>query len=183
MCAPRPQVPCSDVRDFENEANAFALELLTPDHAVARVCNVLPMTLTAAGQLSLSCWVPVEVAAIRITERSERMCAAVYCINDRIAWVSASGPFTHELATFLGPALTPGQPVDPRALASRVSRGELCEPGMVAACAWLGATGAEEPPLMEHAVPAGDHGAVLVMLWASLHEAHAHVAMSPARPL
>jgi len=170
MCSPRPQVPCSDVRDFENEANAFALELLTPTRAVAEVCDVAPMTLTAAGQLSMSCWVPVEAAAIRITERSDRMCAAVYCVDGRIAWVSPSGPFIHELANFVGPALTPGYPLDPRSMASRVTRGELCVPGLVTAGAWLADARIEEPELTEHAIPVGDDGAVLVMLWAGLHE-------------
>jgi len=170
MCSPQPQVPCSDVRDFENEANVFALELLTPTHAVVAVCDLEPMTLMAAGQLAMSCWVPVEAAAIRIAERSARMCAAVYCIDGRIAWVSASGPFLHELAEFVGPALTPGYPLDPRSMAARVMRGELCEPDLVPASAWLADARIEEPELTEHAIPVGDDGAVLVMLWAGLHE-------------
>lgn len=170
ICNPVPQVPCSEVRDFENEANAFALELLAPGPAVAQFCDVRPMTLTAAAQLAVLCWVPIEAAAIRITERSDRMCAVVYCVADQIAWVSWSGPFVHGLASFLGPALYPGHALDPRSLAWRVRRGELREPALVPAAAWLGPAAAAEPPLMEHATPVGDDGAVLVMLWAVHHE-------------
>jgi hypothetical protein len=170
LCAPRPQAPCSDVRDVENEANAFALELLTPARAVRKVCHSRPLTLGWAAQLSVACWVPIEAAAIRITELSDRMCAAVLCTRDGIVWCSPSKPFLDELGGWLGDTLFPGHPLDRRSLAWRVlHRGEVCEPGLVPSAAWLGALG--HPPLLEHSAPVGTPGTVLTMLWASHHEA------------
>ena len=170
MCARRTQAPGADVRDFENEADGFALELLTPARAVRKVCHRRPMTLAWAAQLSVACWVPIEAAAIRITELSDRMCAALLCTADGIAWISPSGPFVREFGGFLTEALRPGHALDPRSLAWRVlHRGEFCEPALVPAAAWLGA--ADYPPILEHSAPVGPAGTVLTMLWASHHEA------------
>lgn len=170
LCAPRPQVPCSDVRDFENEANAFALELLTPERAVRKVCHSRPMTLGWAAQLAVTCWVPIEAAAIRITELSDRMCAALLSTPDGIAWVSPSPMFLDQLGGCFGEALYRGHRLHPRSLAWRVlHRAEVCEPGLVPAAAWLGEP--NQPPLLEHSAPGGVAGTVLTMLWASHHEA------------
>jgi len=170
LCAPRPQKPSeAGERDFENEAHGFALELLTPGCAVDALCRHRDPDLMLCAQLSLSAWVPIEHAAIRITEASERICAAVLSTREGIVWVSPSKRFIAELGESLNLALHESHPLDSRSLAWRIlDRAAPCVPAQVPAAAWLGMPGL---PLLEESVPVGHQGAVLTTLWAAPLEA------------
>jgi Zn-dependent peptidase ImmA (M78 family) len=170
LCTPSLQKPSPEAgeRDFESEAHGFALELLTPACAVDVVCRRRRPDLTLCAQLSISAWVPIEHAAIRITEASERICAAVLSTREGIAWVSPSRRFIAELGESLNLAFHNGHPLDPRSLAWRVlDRSAPCIAEPVPAEAWLGMPGL---PLLEESAPVGQRGAVLTTLWAACLE-------------
>lgn len=169
MCHPRPDRPCTNERDFENEAHAFALELLTPQRAVEAFCRRRDPDLALCGELAIAAWVLFEHAAIRIAETSEHICAAVLSTRAGIAWVAPSQRFGAELGGSFALALHEGRPLDPQSLAWRIlDRDQPCDPARVPAEAWLGMPGL---PLFEHSAPVALGGAMLTMLWAADLEA------------
>jgi len=169
LCNPRPVTPTNIKRDIESEAHAFALELLTPTRAVEAFCRRRDPDLALCGQLSIAAWVPIEHAAIRITETSPHICAAVLSTHAGISWVAPSRRFVVELRACLGLALREGHPLDPRSLAWRILDQSMpCDPAKGPAEAWLGMPGF---PLFENSAPVGYDGAVLTMLWAADLEA------------
>jgi Zn-dependent peptidase ImmA (M78 family) len=171
LCMTRPQKACAEAgeRDFENEAHGFALELLTPARAVDAFCRRRDPDLTLCAQLAISAWVPIEHAAIRITEASERICAAVLSTRKGIVWACPSRRFFAELGESLTLALHEGHPLDPRSLAWRIlDRAAPHAPAQVPAEAWLGMPGL---PLFEESAPIAHQGAVLTTLWAASLEA------------
>jgi len=170
LCEPTPQKPRVQVssRNFETEAHGFALELLTPSCAVSALSRRRDPDLFLCAQLQLAAWIPIEHAAIRIAEASERICAAVLSTAGGIVWAAASRRFCAELGDSLSLALHDGHPLDPRSLARRiVDRGAPCAASHVPAEAWLGRSGL---PLFEDSAPTG-RGTVLTMLWAASLEA------------
>jgi len=167
---PRPIQMCSatQARDLEYEAHGFALELLTPAPSVEAFRRSDP-TLELCSQLAMSAWIPMDYAALRIAETSDRLCAAVLSERDGILWVAASRSFTSVFGESLAGRLRQGQPLDGRTLASRIlDRGTPCRPSPVPALAWLGTDGRE---LVEASAPVGPCGGVLTMLWPAAVEA------------
>jgi len=151
-------------RDFEGEAHGFALELLTPASDVDAFCRARDPDLILCAQLAISAWVPIEHAAIRIAERSERICAAVLSTSAGITWVVPSRRFLGEFGTSQALKLRQGLPVDPRTLAWQIlDRAAPHGPAEVVAEAWLGTPG---PPLFEQSAPVAQDGGVLTMLCA-----------------
>jgi hypothetical protein len=170
LCEPRPHPlrVAAGRRNFEIEAHGFALELLTPSCVVDAYARRRDPDLVLCAQLSLAAWIPLDQAAIRIAEASERICATVLSTAAGIAWVSASRRFRAELGDSFALALHEGHPLDPRSLARRIlDLGAPCAPSYVPAEAWLGMPGL---PLLEESAPTGG-GAVLTMLWAAPLEA------------
>lgn len=163
-----PQAP-----DLEYEADCFALELLTPKCTVDAYRGRDP-DLALCSELALSAWVPMDYAAVRIAETSDRVCAAVLSEREpglfgptraRIRWVAASRAFAAVFGAGLVGRLREGQLLDPGTLASRIlERSTPCKPGPVPAEAWLGSEGRS---LTEASAPLGPRGGMLTMLWAA----------------
>ena len=166
LCEPRPHPShrSANGRDFESEAHGFALELLTPAAEVDALCRARDPDLLLCAQLSISAWVPIEHAAIRVAERSDRTCAAVLSTSGGIAWVAPSHRFLSEFGTSLASKLRQGLPLDRRTLASQImDRSAPYAPAEVPADAWLGSPG---QPLLENSAPVAEGGAMLTILWA-----------------
>ena len=166
LCEPRPRQPQPNgtSRDFEAEAHSFVLELLTPAAEVDTLCRARDPDLLLCAQLAISAWVPIEHAAIRIAERSERICAAVLSTAAGIAWVAPSPRFASVFGPSLGSRFWQGRPLDRRTLAWRTIEGGVPHPpAEVPADAWLGISGL---PLFENSAPVAEEGATLTFLWA-----------------
>lgn len=155
-------------RDLEHEAHSFALELLTPMRVVGAFRGRVP-DLALFAELAMLAWVPIDYAAIRIAETSDRICAVVLSESKRIQWVAQSPRFAALLGQpGLGRPLRVGQSLDLRTLAARVfDRGTPCEPAEVHAETWLGTCGL---PLVESSAPVAPRSGVLTVLWASALE-------------
>jgi Zn-dependent peptidase ImmA (M78 family) len=152
-------------REFEHEAHSFGLELLTPTRTVEQFRGRVP-DLAVCGELAMLAWVPIDYAAIRIAETSDRICAVVLSDHTGILWVAQSRRFV--LAFGKQHRLREGQTLDSRTLASRmIDRGSPFEPAFVPAEAWLGDIGL---PLLESSTPVGLRGGVLTVLWAGALE-------------
>jgi hypothetical protein len=149
-------------RRQEEEADRFALTFLMPGDDLAAVCDVRPMTLDAPAQLARACSVPLLAAAIRITEVTFRICAAVLSVDGAIRYVSPSLRF---LALY-DRALMAGKRLGTASLAGQFfDTGELvAAPQLVPAAAWLDGC-ADGAQLQEHSMVLRDSGAVLTMLW------------------
>lgn len=167
LCTPRPWPPDRRrrrrCRDLENEADEFAMSLLMQGAIVAGFCDAGPMTMDVVAELANVCGAPLAASAIRITETSHRMCAAVLSQHGAIRWASPSLRFL----TYVGDRMpTPGQPLGCGSLARRYfETGRLSdEPREVPGDAWI-----EELPtataIQEHSVSIGP-STVLTMLWA-----------------
>jgi len=170
LCEPTRQRPRVElgVRDFEIEAHGFALELLTPSCVVNACSRRCDPGLMLCAQLQFAAWIPIEHAALRIVEASERICAAVLSTTGGIVWAATSPRFVAELGDSVFLALHEGHPLDPRSLARRIlDRGAPCAASHVPADAWLGMPGL---PLFEESTPTG-RGTVLTILWADQLEA------------
>jgi len=166
LCEPTPHRLRVELggRNFEDEAQGFAIELLTPCCVVNALARQRDPGLMLCAQLQLAAWIPLEYAAVRIAESSDRICAAVLSNTAGIVWATASRRFYSELGHSLVLSLHDGHPLDPRSLARRIlDRGAPCAATLVPAAAWLGMPGL---PLFEESTPTG-RGTVLTMLWAA----------------
>jgi Zn-dependent peptidase ImmA (M78 family) len=149
--------------DLEREADRFARELLMPADEVDARCRRRAPDLELCAQLAISALVSIEHAAMRIAERSDRICVAVFSTSAGIASVVPSDRFRAELGASLTSTLREKMLLDPRTLASRISeRFAPCAPAEVPAEAWLGAPGL---PLLESSA-ATDAGSIVSLLWA-----------------
>lgn len=164
LCEPRPQPHISaNGRDFESEAHSFVLELLMPAVEADALCRARAPDLLLCAQLSISAWVPIEHAAIRIVERSDRTCAAVLSTSAGIAWIATSRRFSSKFGASLASKLRQGLPLDPRTLASQImDRSAPSAPAEVPADAWLGSPG---QLLLENSAPVAEGGAMLTILY------------------
>jgi IrrE N-terminal-like domain len=164
LCVPRPSRLDRDSRrrHFEDEADQFAMITTMPPAIVSSLCDAMPMTLDVVNELAWRCRAPLTAAAIRITEATFRICAAVLSQHGRIRWVAPSFRF---LAFSSGMPLARGE----------VRRGTLARqffdtgrlrggPALVPASAWLDGIG-ERAHIQEHSVVTPEPGTVLTMLW------------------
>lgn len=166
-------------RDFEREADTFARELLMPDHQVDALCRARDPEIALCAELASGASVPIDQSAIRVTERSDHVCAVVASMSATIAWVAPAARFRSAFRTSLAGRLRKGMPLEPRSLACQARDESAPSPAAeVPACAWLDADG---PPLLESAAPADD-GAILTMLWAKHWNGTQHLAAAYAEP-
>ncbi len=86
----------AESRDQENEANAFASELLMPSTLVSREHDVAVVDLEEARRLARRFSVPLSASAIRITEISPLPCAAICSVKGSIQWYARSRSFAFE---------------------------------------------------------------------------------------
>jgi hypothetical protein len=162
---PRPCPASSNIEacDVEREADSFALELLMPAAEVDALCEGRDPDLSLAGRLAFAATVPTEHAAVRIVERSDRVCAAVLTVPAGISSVTASELFARAFECPLTSSLPESAALDPRALASQIREGSVPRRSTAMPTqAWLGVP---RPPLLESSV-ALDDGSILTMLWA-----------------
>ena len=164
LCEPgsHPSHGSSEARDVEREANSFAHELLMPAAEVDALCYVREPDLRLARRLEITASVPIEHAAMRVVERSDRVCAVVLSTSGGITCVMLSDRFTSTFGPSLTSTLREGAPLDPRTLARQIRDGSVphCS-SEIAAQAWLGAPGL---PLLESSTALED-GTILTMLW------------------
>jgi hypothetical protein len=162
LCAPRPRSGLAYGRDIEEEADRFASYLLMPPEIVRMICDRSPMTLEVPALLARMCRVSIAAGAIRITESTFRLCAAVLSLRREVRWVAPSVRF---LLRF-GQSLTHGKRIDPRSLAWQFfERGTMASrPQLVPAAAWLD-TSADDALIQEHSIAIAETETVLTMLW------------------
>lgn len=153
-----------DRRHYEDEADAFASELLMPARVVDAMCSVRPMTLDVVSQLATQCEVPWAASAQRLMKATWRVCAVVVSQHGEMRGVFPSLPF---LMLYAGHIYT-GDPVAVGSLARRFfDTGEPCGlPALVPASSWLQSVSAEFQ-LQEHSIACPDNDAVMTMLWDS----------------
>jgi hypothetical protein len=158
LCAPRPaRQGCTERRDLEAEANAFAGELLMPAALVRRRCEVSPVDLGVPRAIAAASGVSILASTIRFAELSSERCAAVFSARGVVRWVAASATFTHEISR--------GHRIDREAVAwGFFARGTIEDrPQAVPADAWLETDA--EVEVIEHAIASPDFGTVLSMVW------------------
>jgi hypothetical protein len=144
----------------ELEANAFAAELLLPEAALRRRCEVSPVTLDHVIALAEEYGTSPVATAIRFVELTSERAAAVLSQNGRVRWAARSATFWPNIAR--------GQRVLPWSVAhSFFVQGKLaCDADMVDATAWIDGTRLHGPAeIREHALALPQLRAVLSLLW------------------
>ena len=177
LCTSRVRSCRSDHRDIEDEANGFAMRLLTPENIVRTVHLAKPMTLWPVAQLAKLCGILIESSAIRIIESTERVCAAVLSDRDGIRWIAPAEGF----ARAFGKSTAKGMRFNRNSLAGRyLDEGVVSEdPQLVPAATWLDVF--DEAPILEHSLPGSEPGTVLTMLWVSHRDVEPDALPSPVR--
>jgi len=144
----------------EVEANAFAAELLLPESALRRRCEVSPVTLDHVVELANEYQTSPVATAIRFVELTSERTAAVLSQNGAVRWAVRSESFWPEIQR--------GQRVLEWSLAySFFRRGRLaCAADMVDAAAWIDGTRLRGPAeIHECALEIPQLRAVLSLLW------------------
>ena len=149
-----------DDLDAEAEANAFAADVLLPEHLLKRRCEVSPVNLDVVGTIAEEFDTSLVASAIRFVELTSERCAVVLSRAGRVQWAARSKLFWPEIRR--------GQYVMPSALAHDYFRtGRItgtCEP--VDATAWVSGDRLRGPAeLFEHAKVLPQLEAVLSMVW------------------
>jgi Zn-dependent peptidase ImmA (M78 family) len=182
LCTPRPRrnLGAPWQRDYEDEATEWGMIFTMSDERVARFCDSRPLTLDVAEQLAKTAGVPLDAAAIRLTEVTFRVCAAVLSLHGKILWVSPSLRFL----TLSGQSkLSPQSTLRPGSLARRFhDTGKLDDQAqLVPAAAWLDGMGSGAW-LQEHSVPLDEPGRILTLLSTpSDLDAERDLRMTPSR--
>ncbi|WP_395839178.1 ImmA/IrrE family metallo-endopeptidase [Cystobacter fuscus] len=143
----------------EQEANAFASELLMPTEVWHRKCDVTQPTLDRIAELAQEFGVSFTAAAIRFSKLSGERCCVVYSQDGVVKWAVAGPEFDHWIER--------GIQLRPATLASDYFRKGACrrEPEEVAASAWLDAPRARYGEIWEHSRVISSQKAVLSLLW------------------
>lgn len=143
-------------RDYELEANAFASELLMPEHLIREAFELSKVDLDVPRQISARFDVSLLASSIRFTELASERCAAVFSRGGRIQWVRTSAALV--------------EPIPQRTLArtslaySYFERGELEDkPTAVPAGAWFDTSA--QVDIVEHSTCSAEFATVLSMLW------------------
>ncbi|MCL4223131.1 MAG: ImmA/IrrE family metallo-endopeptidase [Myxococcales bacterium] len=144
--------------DLENEANAFAAELLMPEALVRRRCEVSPVDLEIARGIARDFRVSLLAAARRFVELTSERCALAYARGGAVRWVARSATFAPDIAA--------GRRLDPDSIAHDVLRGKVDDrPQDVPASSWLDMSDDGGTEIVEHAAPIPEVGAVASLLW------------------
>lgn len=158
FCAPSDFTTFDKMREIE--ANAFAAELLLPEVALRKCCDVSPVSLDHVIDLAAAYQTSPVATAIRFVELTSERCAVVLTQNGAVKWAVRSESFW--------PEITRGQRVLPWSLAhSYFARGRLaCAADTVDATAWIDGTRLRGPvEIHEHAMELPQLRAVLSLLW------------------
>lgn len=147
--------------DVEREADAFAVEHLTPEAMVRAHCQLSPVDLRRTRAIAERFQTSPVAAALRLVELSRERCAAVYCEHGRVKWSRPSRTFRYRIPHSWQPP------------APSVTR-DLCttatvplEARSVPARTWIPYVRDEHATVIEHAelVPEPGWGGVLSLLW------------------
>jgi len=141
----------------EEEANAFATELLMPADLFEPGCDVARVAWDAIERLAASFQVSLSAAAIRFVELSYERVAVVCCKDGRVAWTSHSADFHGRIER--------GARVGEATLAHDFfAKAAVSEaPEAVPAGAWL--ERATDGEIIEHARAMPRLGLVMSLLW------------------
>ena len=149
-------VPTTE-RSHEEEANAFAAELLMPADWLRQRCEAGPVGLDVPRQISRELGVSILASAIRFVELTSHPCAAVLSRNQVVRWVAATEAFPHAIVrgrvvpstTAAGAFFATGRAPD--------------EPQRVSAADWVEAPAGGV--MVEHAAGSQELGTVISMIW------------------
>ena len=144
----------------EVEANAFAAELLLPETALRRRCEVSPVTLEHVVEIANEYGTSPVATAIRFVELTSERTAAVLSQNGAVRWAVRSESFWPEIRR--------GQRLMNWSLAhSFFARGQLaCDADAVDASAWIDGSRLRGPAeIHECALAIPQLRAVLSLLW------------------
>jgi len=147
-----------DSSGHEQEANAFAAELLMPEDLFAPKCDVPKVFWTPIVKLAEEFQVSVTAAALRFLSFTWDRVAVVACKDGKVAWSQSTRDF--------GPRLAKGSPLDRWSLAyDFFKKGQASQiPETVTAEAWVpNARDGEE--VVEHLFPMPNLGIALSLLW------------------
>jgi hypothetical protein len=161
--APRGRHGASEERNYELEANAFAGELLMPEHLLRRACEVSPVSMDIPRQIARDYNVSILASAIQFAELSPERCAAVFSARREVVWSAPSPTFTRDIPR--------GKKIDPESIAwDFFACGRLDDRAQpVPADAWLDTS--VEVDIVEHSIASPEHGTVLSLLWIPEHSA------------
>jgi len=142
----------------EQEANAFASELLMPEDLFSRRCDVSRVSWAPIKTLADEFQVSVTAAALRFLAFTYDRVAVVCCKDGAVRWTRATRDF--------GPRLRKGDKLDRWSLAYDFFTKGMCSqiPETVSASAWV--PGADDDSeVIEHVFSMPRVGVVLALLW------------------
>ena len=147
-----------DTSGYEQEANAFAAELLMPQDLFGPRCDVPKVSWTPIVKLAEEFQVSVTAAALRFLAFTWDRVAVMACRDGKVVWSQSTRDFGRRLAR--------GAPVDQWSLAyDFFTKGHASPiPETVSAEAWVpDAQDGEE--VVEHLFPMPRIGVALSLLW------------------
>lgn len=158
LCTDDDVVAAYHASGHEQEANAFAAELLMPEVWLAPACDVTKVSWDPIRSIAAEFQVSLTAAALRFVELCPERVALVCSSDRRVRW-SWRGP------TF-GYWIEQGRALDPYSLAIDFwVRGEVPRfPETVSASAWVGGVD-DDAELTEHAIAFPGLGIVMSLLW------------------
>jgi Zn-dependent peptidase ImmA (M78 family) len=142
----------------EQEANAFAAELLMPAELYEPRCDIAKVSWTPIKKLAEEFQVSLTAAALRLLMFTCERMAVICCKQGEVAWSQATRDF--------GPRLKKGTKLDSYSLAFDFFKNGSCGavPETVAASAWVpGAR--DELEVMEHVFPMPRLGMAMCLVW------------------
>jgi hypothetical protein len=167
LCTPAPRRSRGErwERDYEDEANQWAMTATMRDSVVTRFCDRMPLTLHDAAQLADICGVPLSAAALRLTEVTFRVCAVVVSLHGAIQGMSPSLRFLMLANRAQLSRFSRGRILPPDSIArmSRDAGKQRGEPVLVRAAKWFKGM-SSRAWLHEHTVPLGQPGFALTLL-------------------
>ncbi|NTX09274.1 ImmA/IrrE family metallo-endopeptidase [Myxococcus sp. CA056] len=143
----------------EQEANAFASELLMPADLWRKRCEVAHPSINHISSLATEFHTSLTASAIRFAKLSSERCCTVYSQDGNIKW-AAPGP---SFGYYIGKDTR----LHPATLASDYFRTGSCTEGPeeVDASAWLDSLKVHGQDLWEHSIALSSSRAVISLLW------------------
>lgn len=144
----------------EQEANAFAAELLLPAAHVRPRCEVSPVHFGVVEEIARDFHTSLVATAIRFAELTSERVAVVCSLRGRVRWVTQSETFWPEIVR--------GKPLLPWSVAHQYFRTRRLPTGAeeIDATAWVDGDHLSSPAeIVEHAVEIPSIRGVLSLIW------------------
>jgi len=149
--------PASQAALHEDQADAFASELLMPEALARPLCEISPLDLRVAQAIADRFQTSILAAALRVAELTSERCAVIFSEAGRVRWSfsSPSLPWT----------VPRGQPLDPATVAyDYFRRGQLDpEAQPVDVGAWFETN--SDADVVEHSAAMESLRATLSLIW------------------